>query len=96
MTTYELEMKFQLNHRNGYVQEDKAHFCATSFLSLFKKFDKLVSQYSPNWFITVWFYKIENLRVYEVKESNIVVYNEEDDRRMISYFTTCGQAPFDA
>ena len=95
MTTYELEMKFQLNHRNGYVEEEKAHFCATSFLSLFKKFDKLVNQYSPDWFITVWFYKIENLRVYEVKESKIVV-NNEDDRLMISYFTTTGQAPFDA
>lgn len=95
MTTYELEMKFQLNHGNGYVQEEKTHFCATSFLSLFKKFDKLVNQYSPDWFITVWFYKIENLRVYEVKESKIVV-NNEDDRRMISYFTTTGQAPFDA
>lgn len=95
MTTYELEMKFQLNHGNGYIQEKKAHFCGTSFLSLFKKFDKLLNQYSPDWFITVWFYKIENLRVYEVKESNIVV-NNEDDRRMISYFTTFGQAPFDA
>lgn len=95
MTTYELEMKFQLNHGNGYVEKEKAHFCGTSFLSLFKKFDKLVNKYSPDWFITVWFYKIENLRVYEVKESKIVV-NNEDDRRMISYFTTTGQAPFDA
>lgn len=95
MATYELEMKFQLNHGNGYVQEEKAHFCASSFLSLFKKFDKLVNQYSPDWFITVWFYKIENLRVYKVKESEIVV-NNEDDRRVISYFTTTGQAPFDA
>lgn len=95
MTTYELEMKFQLNHGNGYVEENKAHFCATNFLSLFKKFDKLVNQYSPDWFITVWFFKIENLRVYKVKESEIVV-NNEDDRRMISYFTTTGQAPFDA
>ena len=89
------KMKFQLNHGNGYIQENKAHFCSSSFLSLFKKFDKLLNQYSPDWFITVWFYKIENLRVYEVKESNIVV-NNEDDRRMISYFTTTGQAPFDA
>lgn len=95
MTTYELEMKFQLNHGNGYVEEEKAHFCATSFLSLFKKFDKLVNQYSSDWFITVYFYKIENLRVYKVEESEIVV-NNEDDRLMISYFTTCGQAPFDA
>ena len=95
MTTYELEMKFQLNHGNGYIQENKAHFCATSFLSLFKKFDKLLNQYSPDWFITVWFYKIENLHIYKVKESEIVV-NNEDDRQMISYFTTCGQAPFDA
>lgn len=95
MTTYELEMKFQLNHGNGYIQENEAHFCATSFLSLFRKFDKLLNQYSPDWFITVWFYKIENIHVYEVKESNIVV-NNEDDKRMISYFTTCGQAPFDA
>lgn len=95
MTTYELEMKFQLNHGNGFVEEEKAHFCATSFLSLFKKFDKLVNQYSPDWFITVWFYKIENLRVYKVKESEIVV-NNEDDRLMLSYFTTTGQAPFDA
>lgn len=78
MTTYELEMKFQLNHRNGYVEEKKAHFCATNFLSLFKKFDKLVIRYSPDWFITV------------------IVVNNEDDRLMISYFTTCGQAPFDA
>lgn len=82
MTTYELEMKFQLNHGNGYVEEENAHFCATNFLSLFKKFDKLVNRYSPDWFITVWFYKIENLRVYKVKESEIVV-NNEDDRLMI-------------
>ena len=95
MTTYELEMKFQLNHGNGYVEEKKAHFCATSFLSLFKKFDKLVNQYSPDWFITVRFYKIENLHLYKVKESEIVV-NNEDDRFMISCFTTRGQAPFDA
>ena len=95
MTTYELEMKFQLNHGNGYVEEKKAHFCATNFLSLFKKFDKLVNQYSPDWFITVRFYKIENLHLYKVKESEIIV-NNEDDRFMISYFTTCGQAPFDA
>lgn len=93
MTTYELKMKFQLNHGNGYVEEEEAHFCASSFLSLFKKFDKLVNKYSPDWFITVWFYKIENLRVYKVKKSEIVV-NNEDDRRMISYFTTCGLAPF--
>lgn len=95
MTTYELKMKFQLNHGNGYVEEEEAHFCVSSFLSLFKKFDKLVNKYSPDWFITVHFYKIENLRVYKVKESEIVV-NNEDDRRMISYFTTRGQAPFDA
>lgn len=93
MTTYELKMKFLLNHGNGYVEEEEAHFCASSFLSLFKKFDKLVNKYSPDWFITVWFYKIENLRVCKVKESEIVV-NNEDDRLMISYFTTRGQAPF--
>ncbi|MCR5253980.1 MAG: hypothetical protein K6C98_09745 [Treponema sp.] len=96
MTTYELEMDMRLVRGNGSVaQSNYAHFCATSFLNLFKKMDNLLHDYSPDWEINVRFCKIENLHLYEVNFNKIKVQNEKD-RSILSEFTTTGQAPFDA
>lgn len=95
MVTYELKIKMSLNHGNGYSEKEDEHFCGTSFLSLFKKMDKILNEYDSSWFIQVWFYKIDNLRYYKIKDDIICVKNEAD-RTLLSYFTTSGQAPFDA
>lgn len=95
MVTYELKIKMIQNHSNGYSAKKDGHFSGTSFLSLFKKMDKILNEHDSSWFIQVWFYKIDNLHYYKIKDDTIFVENE-DDRTLLSYFTTSGQAPFDA
>ncbi len=92
MLVYELEMKMQLN--DG-VEERDCHYTSNSFLSLFKKKKKILNEFSSDWSIQVWFWQIKNLHIYKIKNDKIAVENEED-RTALSYFTTTGQAPFDA
>ena len=92
MLVYEHEMKMQ---RNYGVEERDCHYTSSNFLSLFKKFEKILNEFSSDWSITVWFWQIKNLHIYKIENDKIVVENEED-RTALSYFTTTGQAPFDA
>lgn len=92
MLVYELEMKMQCNY--GAEKRD-CHYTSNSFLSLFKKFEKILNEFSSDWSISVWFWQIKNLHIYKIENDKIAVENEED-RTALSYFTTTGQAPFDA
>lgn len=92
MLVYELEMKMQLN--DG-LEERDCHYTSNSFLNLFKKFEKILNEFSSDWSIRVWFWQIKDLHIYKIKNDKIAVENEED-RTALSYFTTTGQAPFDA